>query len=97
MGNKHDKIFLYTAFRNMRRSQWANGLRHEMSSPAQKLGSWVQIPLETWMSVCVYSVFVLSCVQEAALRRTDPPSKEYYRLCKKIKKLKKRQRANKGL
>jgi hypothetical protein len=30
--------------------------------------------------VCVYSVFMLSCV--AALRRADPPSKESYRLCK---------------
>jgi hypothetical protein len=28
------------------------------------------------MSVCVYSVFVLPCVQIAALRRADPPSKE---------------------
>jgi hypothetical protein len=35
----------------------------------------------SWMSVCVYSVFVLSCVQVAALRRADPPSKESYRLC----------------
>jgi hypothetical protein len=35
------------------------------------------------MSVCVYSVFVLSCVQVAALRQADPPSKESYRLCKK--------------
>jgi hypothetical protein len=26
------------------------------------------------MSVCVYFVFVLSCVQVAALRRADPPS-----------------------
>jgi hypothetical protein len=40
------------------------------------------------MSVCVYSVFVLSYVQVAALRRPDPPSKEPYRLCKKIRKLK---------
>jgi hypothetical protein len=32
--------------------------------------------------VCVYSVFVLCCVQAAALRRTDHPSKESYRLCK---------------
>jgi hypothetical protein len=47
--------------------------------------------------VCVYSVFMLSCVQVAALRRADCPSKEFYRLCKKIKKLKKRQGSNKGL
>jgi hypothetical protein len=32
------------------------------------------------VSVCVYSVFVLSCLQVAALRRADPPSKESYRL-----------------
>jgi hypothetical protein len=44
------------------RSQWPRGLRHEMSSPAWTLGSWVRIPLEAWMFVCVYSVFVLSCV-----------------------------------
>jgi hypothetical protein len=41
------------------RSQWARGLRHELSSLARTLGSWVRIPLEAWMSVCVYSVFVL--------------------------------------
>jgi hypothetical protein len=35
------------------------------------------------MSVCVYSVFVLPCVQLAALRRADTPSGESYRLCKK--------------
>jgi hypothetical protein len=29
------------------------------SSPARRLGSWVRIPLKAWMSVCVYSVFVL--------------------------------------
>jgi hypothetical protein len=34
------------------------------------------------MSVCVYSVFVLSCVQVAVLWRADPPSKESYRLWK---------------
>jgi hypothetical protein len=35
------------------------------------------------MSVCVYSVFMLSCVQVAALRRPDPPSIESYRLYKR--------------
>jgi hypothetical protein len=43
----------------------------------------VPILLEAWISVCVYSVFVLSCVQVAAWRWADPPSKESYRLCKK--------------
>jgi hypothetical protein len=33
-----------------------------MSSPGKTLGSWVRILRETWMSVCVSSVFVLSCV-----------------------------------
>jgi hypothetical protein len=32
--------------------------------------------------VCVYFVFVLSCVQTAALRRADYSSKESYSLCK---------------
>jgi hypothetical protein len=41
---------------NSRRSQWPSGLRHEMSSPAWTLGSWVRIPLEAWMSVSVNSV-----------------------------------------
>jgi hypothetical protein len=35
------------------------GVRHELSSLARMLGPWVRIPLEAWMSVCVYSVFVL--------------------------------------
>jgi hypothetical protein len=36
-------------------------LRHEPSSPARTLGSWVRIPLEEWMSVCFYSLLVF-CV-----------------------------------
>jgi hypothetical protein len=36
-----------------------------MSSPASTLGLWVRIPLEAWKFVCVYSVFVLSCVGSA--------------------------------
>jgi hypothetical protein len=46
----------------IRRSQWLRGLRHEPFAPVRTLGSWVRIPLEAWMSVCVYSVFVLFCV-----------------------------------
>jgi hypothetical protein len=67
------------------RSQRPRGLRHELSSPAQTLGSWVRIPLEAWMSVCVYSAFVLSCVQVAALRRDNSLSKESYRLCRRTR------------
>jgi hypothetical protein len=44
------------------RWQWPRGLRHETSSSAWTLGSWVRIPIEAWVFVCVYSVFVLSCV-----------------------------------
>jgi hypothetical protein len=65
----------------MSRSQWSHGLRHELSSAARTLGSWVRIPLEAWMSVCIYSVFVLFCMWVAALRQADPPSKESYKLC----------------
>jgi hypothetical protein len=52
----------YRITRIMCRPQWPRGLRHEMSSPAWTLGSWLRIPLDAWMFVCVYSVFVLSCV-----------------------------------
>jgi hypothetical protein len=61
------------------RSQWPRGLRHELSSSAQTLGSWVRIALEARMSMCFYSAFVLSCVQVSALRRAHPPFKESYR------------------
>jgi hypothetical protein len=40
------------------RSLWPRGLGHELSSPAWTLGSWVRIPLESWMSVCA---FILCC------------------------------------
>jgi hypothetical protein len=36
-------------------SQWPRGRRHELYSPARTLGSWVRIPHEVWMSVCIYS------------------------------------------
>jgi hypothetical protein len=48
------------------------------------------------MSVCVYSAFVLSCVEVAALRRADPLSAESYRLSKVIKKLQSCQGRTKG-
>jgi hypothetical protein len=43
-------------------SQWSRGLRHELSSLARTLGSWVRIPLKASMSVYVYTMFVLLCV-----------------------------------
>jgi hypothetical protein len=33
-----------------------------MSSPVRMLGSSVRIPLKAWIPLCVYSVFVFSCV-----------------------------------
>jgi hypothetical protein len=41
------------------RSQWPRNLRHELSSLARTLGSWVRIPFEAWIPVSVYFVFVL--------------------------------------
>jgi hypothetical protein len=44
-------------------SQWPRGLRHELSSLAWTLGSWVWIPLKAWMSVlCAFILFLTSCV-----------------------------------
>jgi hypothetical protein len=45
------------------------------------LGSWVRIKLKTWMTMCIYPLFVLFCVYVATLRRADHSSKELYRLC----------------
>jgi hypothetical protein len=64
---------------------------------ARTLGSWVRISFKAWMSVCVYSVSVLFCVEVAALWRTDPPSKESYRLCIGLRNWKSVQGHTKGL
>jgi hypothetical protein len=55
-------VFLSSPTCYRSRSQWLRGLRHELSSLARKLGSCVRIPLEAWMSVCVYFMFVLFCM-----------------------------------
>jgi hypothetical protein len=57
------------------RSQWPRDLRHELTSLARALGSWVRNPLEAWMSV-----FILCLCYVAALRRADRSSKESYRM-----------------
>jgi hypothetical protein len=49
------------------RSEWPRGLRHELSSLARKLGSWIQIPLNAWMSVCLFCVCVVLCVGSGLL------------------------------
>jgi hypothetical protein len=77
-------------------SQRSCGLRHEPSSPARILGSWVRIPLEAWVSMYVYSVFVVSCVQISPLRRAEPQSKKFYRLCKRSRNWKSGQGPTKG-
>jgi hypothetical protein len=33
-----------------------------MSSPPDTLGPWVRIPLEAWISLCIYCVCVVLCV-----------------------------------
>jgi hypothetical protein len=67
---------------NIGRLRKPSGLKHALSSLAWKLGSLVRIPLRAWMfSVCVRAFFCV-CVQVEALRRTDHPPKEFYRLSK---------------
>jgi hypothetical protein len=48
------------------------------------------------IDVCVRLFFVLYCVQVAASRRADPPSKEFYRPCKRSRKWKSGQGPTKG-
>jgi hypothetical protein len=61
---------------------------HESSSAARTLGSWVQIPVEAWMSVCFYFMLVCSvCRQwpcDWQIPRPRGPTD-----CVQIKKLKK--------
>jgi hypothetical protein len=90
---RHD---FHTVLLLLRLSQWPRSLKHELSSPAQTLGSWLRIALEALMSACVYSLFVLFCVPVAALRRADPTSKESYRLCKRLRNWKRGQDQTKG-
>jgi hypothetical protein len=75
----------------MSRSQWPHGLSHDPSSSAGTLGSWVPIPLEAWMSVCVYSVCVGS-----GLATGWPPFQGVLPTVYRIKKLEKCPRS-KGL
>jgi hypothetical protein len=58
------------------RPEWSRSLRHELSSPARGLGSWVRIPLGAWMCSCGSLCRYRHC------KGTDPPLKESSRLCK---------------
>jgi hypothetical protein len=49
------------------RSECRRGLRHELSSPAQSLGTWVRISLEAWMSVSLFRVHRLGSCDRPAL------------------------------
>jgi hypothetical protein len=81
---------------SLRRSQWPRGLRHELSSLARTLGSWVRIPPQAWMSVCVYSVCVVLCVNSGLATGWTPDkgAQPFIRL-QNLKK--KRPGLNKGL
>jgi hypothetical protein len=46
---------------NLRRTQWPQGLRHELFSLARMLESWVRIPLKAWMSVLCAFILCLCC------------------------------------
>jgi hypothetical protein len=63
-------------------SQWPRCLRNELFSPTRMQSLWVRIPLEVWLSVCAFILFVrmLTYVQVEALRPADLPSKGFYRL-----------------
>jgi hypothetical protein len=54
----------FISISHLRRSQWPRGLKHELSSPAPTLRSWVRIPLEAWMFVCALCAFIL-CLPRA--------------------------------
>jgi hypothetical protein len=52
-GIMHQPLF-YRYMQLTWRSLWPRGLRHQQSSLARKLGSWVRIQLKAWMSVCAF-------------------------------------------
>jgi hypothetical protein len=79
-----------------RRSEWQRGLRHELSSPARTLGSWVRIPLKAWMSVRVYSLCVFLRVGRG-LATVSSPVQGVLQTVYMIKKLKNGQNPTKGL
>jgi hypothetical protein len=66
------------------RSQWPNGLRHELPSHARTLGSWVRGKDSV---LCAFILF---------LYYSDPPSKESWKLCTRSRNWKSYQGQTKG-
>lgn len=56
----HDELKFTAREENAGAAWFHRSGRRELSSPALTLGSWVRIPLETWISTFI--VFVLYCV-----------------------------------
>jgi hypothetical protein len=54
-------------------THWPRDLRHEMSSPAQTLGSWVRIALEAWMSAFLLCLCCPVYTAGLAARLISPP------------------------
>jgi hypothetical protein len=92
----NNRCYWYVLLRDMYphtigRSQWPRGIRHELSSPARTLGSWIRIPLKARMSAFILCFCFPLLV--GALRRAVSPSKESYRRCIVLRKLKKKKTA----
>jgi hypothetical protein len=77
-------------------SQRPRSIRYELSSLARTLGSWVRIPLEAWISVCVHCVYVVLCVV-SGLEKGWSPAQGVLPTVYRNKKLKKAAKAQKGL
>jgi hypothetical protein len=79
------------------RSQWPRGLKHELSSFARTLGSWIRTPIKAWMSLCAF-ILRLCCLVfmqrpcDGLITRARSPTD-----CVQIRELKKRPGLNKGL
>jgi hypothetical protein len=91
----HPSLYSYLAncvmlMRKKCRSQWARGLRSELSSPARIQAPWVRISLEAWKSVRLFRLCYSVSRQWAA-----PSCNESYRLCMRLRNFKKRPKANK--
>jgi hypothetical protein len=55
----YEGYLLFGVYSPKCQSQWPRGLRHELSSPAGTLGSWVRISLEAWISrLCAFVLCV---------------------------------------